>query len=118
MKLIQRLGYYLCGFAIGLIFLAFFFNGKNTQCNYGPQTRVLNNLSKKEWVISNDIKPNWSLDSTILTSILNSAKIDFDQSDTKRDSCKIYAMNTKIENQPYFIKVENCDKIVRIIGLK
>ncbi len=118
MNFIRRLGYYLGGFAIGLIFLLYFLNGKKTQCNYGPEARVLNNLSKKEWVLSNHIKPEWSLDSVTLLSLMKYAKIDFSKSDVKRDSCKIYAINTKVKNQPYLLKVENCSKTARIINLE
>ncbi len=39
MKLIQRIGYYLGGFSIGLVILAFFLNGKKTSCSYGPDAR-------------------------------------------------------------------------------
>ena len=49
MNFIKRLGYYLFGFAIGLIFLFYFLNEKNTKFNYSPQSRVLNDLDKKKW---------------------------------------------------------------------
>ena len=53
MKLIQRIGYYLIGFSIGLIILAFFFNKKNTSCSYGPNARVLKNINSKKIIYSN-----------------------------------------------------------------
>ena len=49
MSFLYRLGYYLGGFSAGLVILFFLFNGKRTQCNYGPQARVINNLSEKNW---------------------------------------------------------------------
>ena len=49
MSFLYRLGYYLGGFSAGLVILFFLFNGKRTQCNYGPEARVLNNLSEKHW---------------------------------------------------------------------
>ena len=47
MGFLHRLGYYLGGFSAGLVFLFFILNGKRTQCHYGPQARVIDNLSKK-----------------------------------------------------------------------
>ena len=48
MKFIHRLGYYLGGFSIGLIFLAFFLSGKRASCDYGPDARVLKNIGQKK----------------------------------------------------------------------
>ena len=56
MKFIHRLGYYLGGFSIGLIFLAFFLNGKRTSCDYGPEARVLKNINSKPQRISSKAK--------------------------------------------------------------
>ena len=47
MKILYRLGYYLGGFSVGLIFLAFILNGKKTSCNYTPNARVIDNLLQK-----------------------------------------------------------------------
>ena len=52
MKLIQRIGYYLGGFAIGLVVLAFFLSGKKTSCSYGPEARVIKNISTKKLAYS------------------------------------------------------------------
>ena len=50
MTLIQRIGYYLGGFSIGLVILAFFLNGKKTSCSYGPDSRVLKNINSKKLI--------------------------------------------------------------------
>jgi len=44
MRVIDRFGYYLGGFSVGLIFLGFVFSGKKTSCNYGPSARVKNKV--------------------------------------------------------------------------
>ena len=49
MKLFFRIGYYLFGFTIGLFLLSIIFKGKKTSCNYSPNDRVINDLSKKKW---------------------------------------------------------------------
>ena len=56
MRLIQRLGYYLGGFSLGLIILAFFLSGKKTSCAYGPNARVLKNINTKKLVYSDLVK--------------------------------------------------------------
>ena len=56
MKLIQRIGYYLGGFSLGLIILAFFFSKKKTSCSYGPEARVIKNINSKKILFSNDFK--------------------------------------------------------------
>ena len=50
MRMIDRFGYYLGGFSVGLIFLGFVFSAKKTSCNYSPSARVKNNLLQKKIV--------------------------------------------------------------------
>ena len=51
--LIRRLGYYLGGFSVGIILLTFILSGKKTSCNYGPNARVIDNLTQKKIVEKN-----------------------------------------------------------------
>lgn len=120
MSFLYRLGYYLGGFSAGLVILFFLFNGKRTQCNYGPEARVLNNLSEKQWEAKTTLLPNMTLDSITVQTLLQSADVDFAASDTKRDSCKRYALSTYFDNKNIALEVENCAKTVYIktISLK
>ena len=52
MSFLKRLSYYLGGFSVGIVFLVFFLSGKNTRCTYTPDSRVINDFSKKEWVFN------------------------------------------------------------------
>jgi hypothetical protein len=47
MKFKHRLGFFLGGFSIGLVFLAFFLKQKKTKFAYGPNDRVLKNINDK-----------------------------------------------------------------------
>lgn len=114
MSFLYRLGYYLGGFSAGLVILFFLFNGKRTQCNYGPEARVLNNLSEKQWEAKTTLLPNMTLDSITVQTLLKSADVDFAASDTKRDSCKRYALSTYFDNKNIALEVENCEKTVYI----
>jgi len=117
MSFLYRLGYFLGGFSAGLVILFFLFNGKRTQCNYGPEARVINNLSEKNWAAKTTLLPGMNLDSITVQSLLKHASIDFSQSDTKRDSCKRYALTGYFGEKDISWEVENCAKTVYIIDI-
>ena len=118
MSFLKRLGYYLGGFSAGLIFLVFFFNGKRTQCNYSPEARVLNDLSKKEWRFASDIKPIIQLDSLSIYSLVKYSDVDFRSSNTSKDSCKVYQIETELKLINYVLRIENCEKTATILNIE
>ena len=78
MKLLYRLGYYLGGFSVGLIFLAFILNGKKTSCNYTPNARVIDNLLQKEIVIPDAIlNSNPQLSTDQIKEIIKRGNVNF-----------------------------------------
>ena len=115
MKLIYRLGFYMMCFSIGLIFLAVILKGKKTSCNYGPNDRVIADLSKKAWKPQN--KVNSTFDSIAFQGFLNKASVDFGKSNTQKDSCKTYFINGYLGEKPISIRVENCEKSVEVLQL-
>ncbi|MEW4924485.1 hypothetical protein [Algibacter sp. 2305UL17-15] len=120
MKLIQRIGYYLGGFSIGLIILAFFFNGKKTSCAYGLDARVLKNINSKQIVYSNNFLEKISaskIDTSSIKLLLKKGDINFSKSETRREPCGIYAVEGYIDEKEALISVENCDSIATIINL-
>lgn len=119
MKILYRLGYYLVGLSLGLIIVSFVFSGKKTSCNYGPNARVLADLRKKQVVVPAKVTlHDKQLDSVVFHQILQQASIDFSQSNTRLDSCKIYFIQAVYQNQNLDLEVENCQKVVRIIKLQ
>jgi hypothetical protein len=121
MKLIQRIGYYLGGFSLGLIILAFFLNGKRVSCNYGPDSRVLKNIRLKKLVYSNAIKSqliNQHLDSTALNYVLRKGDINFSDSDTRHKPCGIYVVEGDYKDQEIILTIENCDSIATITNFR
>lgn len=121
MKFIHRLGYYLGGFSIGLVFLAFFLNGKNVSCNYGPEARVLKNISTKKHIYSSDIynfMSNNAIDSIEVANIIRNGSVNFSESQTQLDSCKVYIIEGEYNTKEYRISLENCDSIARINNIK
>ena len=117
MKLIHRIGYYLGGFSIGLIFLAFFLSGKRTTCSYGPDARVLKNISLKQLEYSSNaskVIANKRIDTAAIYSVLKHGDVNFSKSNTKLDSCKIYVVEDDYNEQDITLTIENCENIATI----
>ncbi len=121
MKLIQRVGYYLGGFSIGLIILAFFLNGKKTSCSYGPDARVLKNIRLKKIIYDDNIQSNledYNLDSIAINYILRKGNINFSESNARQEPCATYNIEGEFEKKEIIFTVENCDSIATITNLK
>ncbi|MEM5564819.1 hypothetical protein WNY78_06870 [Psychroserpens sp. AS72] len=117
MKLLHRIGYYLGGFSIGLVLLAFFLGGKKTSCAYGPNARTIKNISIKERFYSEDTKlamQNYSLDSLAVSNLIKTSSVNFSKSNTKVDSCKIYLLENEIDDKDVELWVKNCDSSATI----
>lgn len=120
MKFIQRVGYYLGGFSIGLVILAFFLSGKKTSCSYGPEARVLKNINSKKIIYSDSIKREMlemQMDSTDMRRVLIKGDINFSKSEPRQEPCALYYIEGYFEERLVYLSVENCDSIANIIGL-
>jgi len=121
MKLIQRIGYYLGGFSIGLVILAFFLNGKKVSCDYGPQARVLKKINSKKLVYSPSViklLENGTIDTASIKSILLNGKIDFSKSETRKKPCGLYFIEKQFDQKGISILVENCDSLTTVKEIK
>ena len=99
MKLLYRLGFYLGGFSVGLIFLAFILNGKKTSCNYTPNARVIDNLLQKKIVLSEEIIKDYPLlKDDQIKEMIQTGTVNFSKSDTKRDSSIVSHLTSKLGN--------------------
>lgn len=99
MSFLKRLGFYLGGFSVGLIFLFFFFNGKRTQCAYAPEARVKKDIQNKTWVFEDNFHV---IKDTVLW--FKNADVRFSESTIGVDSCNVYVM----EFEQNIYSVENC----------
>ncbi|HZH69819.1 MAG TPA: hypothetical protein VFD80_05160 [Flavobacteriaceae bacterium] len=121
MKLIHRIGYYLLGLSVGLVFLTFFLKGKDVGCDYSPNARVKKNIRIKPHVYADEVKTemqNQELDSTMISYLLFHGKVDFSESNTNLDVCNIYVIKGKKEDKQLYMKVENCPELATILELK
>lgn len=120
MTLLQRFGYYLGGFSIGLIILAFFLNGKKVSCSYGPNARVIKNINSKTIVYGNTIQLDMNkhhIDTSTINLVLKKGDVNFSQSIIKKDSCSIYSIEHDYKDKEIILSVENCDSIATLLNL-
>lgn len=112
MKFFQRFAYYLVGLVIGLFFVAMVFSGKDTRCNYFPNSRVLNDLRNKPFNYSEKasaiLAEDW-IDTIDIKNSLQFGDVDFDKSNTKFGAnTKLYIIEGKTtKNQAIILKVSN-----------
>lgn len=117
MKFIHRLGYYLGGFSIGLILLAFFLSGKRTSCDYGPNARVIKNIGLKQLQYDGSVENMLNLktiDSATIALVLKQGNVNFSESNTKLETCKLYVIEKTVENKEIALTVENCKDIATV----
>ncbi|MEN3324106.1 hypothetical protein VP395_10230 [Mariniflexile soesokkakense] len=121
MKLIQRIGYYLGGFSLGLVILAFFLNGKKTSCSYGPDARVLKNIRLKKIEYSNGIQSKLhdnNLDSVAVNYVLKKGNINFSESNAREKPCGMYMVEGDYNEKDIILTIQNCDSIATITNFR
>ncbi len=121
MKLIQRIGYYLGGFSIGLILLAFFLSGKKASCSYSPNARVIKNIGIKPLKYSSEalkLIENNVIDTSMITIALRKGRVNFSLSNTSLDSCKVYVIEEDIDDVEIILTVENCDSLATLKNVR
>lgn len=121
MTLLKRIGYYLGGFSIGLVILAFFLSGKKVSCDYGPSARVKKNIRIKTLKFSDqalDMLTLNSFDSIEIDQIIAKGSVNFSESNTHLDSCKIYIIENDQADKHYKLTIENCDSIATVLKIE
>jgi len=117
MAFIKRLGWYLVGVSVGLVFLAFILKKKSGEegidfC-YLPNCRVLKDIRSKTFSIATrkDTISFEKLDDEVKNILLNGS-INFGRSETKSKPCKTYFVES--ENGKMEIQLKNCPEKVTI----
>lgn len=114
MKFYQRFAYYLVGFTIGMFFVVMVWSGKDTRCNYFPNARVLNDLRNKPFhydiEASKRLSENW-VDTIDVKNTLTHGDVDFDKSNLKVGSGKLYTIYGKTtKDQEIILEVINYEE--------
>ena len=115
MPFIKRLGYFLFGLSIGLVFLAFFLNKKTKETGtsfcYLPNCRVLKDMRSKPLYFRESIDQDLldkTLDSLTINYFFLEGDVNFSLSDTKSIPCRTYVIEAEIDNKEGMLTVKNC----------
>ncbi len=121
MAFLKRLGFYLIGLSIGIVFLTFFLKKKSEETGvefcYFPNCRTLKDIRSKEMSYSDEIDrmlANKQLDTLDITTFLNDGDVDFGRSDTKSEPCKTYFIEGFVKEKEGVLKVTSCLETVVI----
>jgi hypothetical protein len=125
MAFLKRLGFYLIGLSIGLVFLFFFLKKKSEETGaqfcYFPNCRVLKDLRSKPLIYSeqiNQLVADQVLDSVTLAYFLNEGDINFKKSNTKNKNCKTYLIEGIVKEKLLALTVKNCDSTVLVENME
>nr|WP_299339559.1 DUF4258 domain-containing protein [Allomuricauda sp.] len=111
MAFLRRLGWYLVGLSIGIIFLIFFLQKKadetGTEFCYFPNCRVLKDMRSKPIVFGDKLEAAHR-DTLLINSFLKDGDINFRKSDTQSEPCKTYFVEQTIKEVDYTLQVKSC----------
>lgn len=122
----QRLGYFLFGASLSMIFVMMLFGHRITSCAYFPNQRVLNDIKRKEIRFQTDeyishLKP-YHETVFIQSKLLNHGKIDFTESQVQKKPFPIYEIHYReVDSKKEVIfQIENQSKtaVVKSIEIK
>jgi hypothetical protein len=117
---IKRLGFYLVGLSIGIVFLTLFLKKKSEETGaefcYFPNCRTLKDIRSKPISYSGEIDrmlAKGQMDSLDIARFLNDGDVDFGRSDTESEPCKTYFIEALVQEKEAVLKVRNCrEKVV------
>jgi len=125
MAFLKRLGFYLIGLSIGLVFLFFFLKKKSDETGvsfcYLPNCRVLKELRSKPLIYSKQVDQMVAervLDSLTIAYFLNEGDVNFKKSITKNTTCKTYLIEGMVKEKFMTLTVKNCDSTILIDDLQ
>ncbi|EAR01209.1 hypothetical protein [Maribacter sp. HTCC2170] len=115
MAFLKRLGFYLFGLAIGLVFLTIFFKNKTegtgVEFCYFPNCRTLKDIRSKPLSYSDDVEDlinSQQLDSLKISHFLREGEVDFKKSNTKSSPCKTYIIEAELDDKEAIMTIKNC----------
>ncbi|GLB51983.1 hypothetical protein NBRC110019_10220 [Neptunitalea chrysea] len=114
-SLLKRLGFFLIGLSIGIVFVVFFLQTRPNKVDfcYLPNCRVLKNIRSKAFSV--DSLPQtkmdaYKMDREALKNILTYGDVDFDASDIKSKPCKVYIVEAIWKEKDVKLTVQNCEE--------
>ncbi len=115
MDFLKRLGFYLIGLSVGIVFLMVFFKKKSEETGvsfcYLPNCRTLKDIRSKPLVYSEEVQEllkNKTIDSLDINTFLFEGDIDFGKSNTETAPCKTYVIEGMVAEREATLYVRNC----------
>lgn len=111
MPLLKRIGYYLIGLSIGVVFLIFFFKNKQTEFCYLPNCRVLKEIRENNFKIEaapQEILDTYKVTEEDIEAILTYGDVNFSESDTHAEPCRIYVIEAIWKEKDVVFTIKNC----------
>ncbi|MGB3149841.1 MAG: DUF4258 domain-containing protein [Maribacter sp.] len=115
MAFIKRLGFYLFGLSIGIVFLAMFLKKKSAETGvyfcYLPNCRTLKDIRSKPFYYSEEVSKvmmSRSIDTNQIKELFTNGDIDFGKSNTKSTPCKTYFLEGFISDENVQVLLKNC----------
>jgi len=126
MPFLKRLGFFLFGLSIGIIFLAFFLKKKaeetGTEFCYFPNCRVLKDLRSKSYSYSEEVTAmiaSGAIDSLQIKGFFIYGEVDFEKSETNTSPCKTYVIENESEARGIqTLTVKNCPTAIIIESIQ
>ncbi|MBL4939802.1 MAG: DUF4258 domain-containing protein [Lutibacter sp.] len=112
----QRLPYFLGGLTMGVIFVLFIWNKKDTQFDYLPNARVLKNIRLKNHLFSDEALSfinSKKIDSANISQILKNGNVDI-LNKIKFDTCIQYDIKGRKNLKNITLTIKNCDSTATI----
>lgn len=112
MAFLKRLGWYLVGLSLGIVFLVFFLKKKSGEDGidfcYLPNCRVLKNIRSKPLLLLPNEKDTLRFETLDeeLQWLLKEGDIDFGASETDTEPCKTYVVEH--DDKALTLRVKNC----------
>jgi hypothetical protein len=114
----RRFAFFSVGLVLGSALAYFFFGSRDIRCSYFPNDRVLYDLSKKELGIEPETRKAMreaGIDSTEISALFRTGKVDFKASKTDLDSCREYVLTSRGSDPGFRSRWANCDSVVRLV---
>ena len=115
MAFLKRLGFFLVGLSIGIVFLTMFLKKKSDETGvsfcYFPNCRTLKDIRSKPLYYSDEIKKmiqEQQLDSIDISNFLTNGEVNFGNSDSKSKLCKTYLVEGSIKGKEAVLTIRNC----------
>ncbi|PHQ56636.1 MAG: hypothetical protein COC16_02930 [Lutibacter sp.] len=113
----QRLPYFLGGLTIGVIFVLFIWNKKETEpFAYSPNSRILKNIRIKNRLFSAEVLTfinSYKVDTSQISQILKNGNVDVWNKE-KLEGCIRYRIKGRKDLKNVTLTIKNCDSTATI----